>query len=177
LFEEAGNAWALARTLLGLAWVAWRKGELERAERVLRDSIRILKPLEDRATLCESQRTLAQLLVSQGKLEEAERVALEARKTVGPQDQTSRATTRMALGIVRAAQGKDDEAETLLREAVDVISTTDFVYTRFEVLRALQRFLASRDRHDEAAELGEELAGFPNLTWGQPDEASTARIA
>ena len=177
LFEEAGHAWALARTLLGLAWVAWRKGELERAERILRDSIRILKPLEDRATLCESQRTLAQLLVSQGKLEEAERVALEARKTVGPQDQTSRATTRMALGIVRAAQGKDEEAEKLLREAVEVVSTTDFVYTRFEVLRSLQRFLSSRGRDDEAAAIGAEMAEFPDVTWGQPEAASTAPIA
>jgi class 3 adenylate cyclase/tetratricopeptide (TPR) repeat protein len=177
LFEEAGARISLARAMLGLAWLAWRRGDLERGEKLLRDSIRILKPLEDRSTLCESQRTLAQLLVARGRLEEAERVALEARKTVGPQDQTSRATTRLALASVRAAQGRDDEAETLLREALDVVQATDFVYTRFEVLRALRELLAKLGRGDEAAAVEEELADFPDVTWGQPEAVSTARMA
>ncbi|MEX2211494.1 MAG: AAA family ATPase [Gaiellaceae bacterium] len=170
LYEEAGAGISLARALLGLGWLAWRLGDLERSERHFRDSIRILKPLEDRGTLCESQRSLAQLLVAQGRLEEAERVALEARKTVGPQDQTSRSTTRMALAIVRSAQGKDDEAEKLLREALDVVSETDFVYTRYEVLRALSGVLAKVGRDEEAAAIEAELAAdFPDVTWGQPD--------
>ena len=53
-----------------------------RAERQFRDSIRILKPLEDRASLCESQRGLAQLLVALGRLDESGRLALQARETV-----------------------------------------------------------------------------------------------
>ena len=89
-----------------------------RPSRRFRDAIRILKPLEDRGTLCESQRGLAQVLVSPE--EDRRGGALRAR---GPRDrraprQISRATTRMALGIVRAAQGRDEEAEVLLREAV-----------------------------------------------------------
>ena len=39
-----------------------------------------------------------------------------AGETVGAQDVVSQATTRMALGLVRAAQGRDEEAEQLLRE-------------------------------------------------------------
>lgn len=177
LFEEAGNALGTGKALLALAWLVWRKGDTERAERTFRDSIRVLKPLEERGTLCESQRSLAQLLVAQGRLEEGERLALEARKTVGPQDQPSRATTRMALAVVRAAQGRDEEAESLLREAVDVISATDFVYTRYEVLGTLRKFLASRGRLEEAAEIEGELAEFPAVTWGQPEAVSTARMA
>jgi class 3 adenylate cyclase/tetratricopeptide (TPR) repeat protein len=168
LFEEAGSAWSLGRTLLGLAWTLWQKGELDRAERTFRDSIRILKPLEDRATLCESQRSLAQLLVQLGRLEEAERVALEARRTVGPQDQTSRATTRMALATVRIAQGKDDEAEELLREALEIVSATDFRYTKLEIVRALGALLRARGRVDEAAALEVELAQLDGVTWGEP---------
>ena len=95
------------------------------ADRRFRDAIRILKPLEDRGTLCESQRGLAQILVALKKIDEAERYALEARETVGPHDTISRATTRMALGIVRAAQGHDEEAEALLREAVAVVDGKD----------------------------------------------------
>ena len=177
LFEEAGAAWALARSLLGIGWLAWRKGEPERAERAFRDSIRILKPLEDRATLCESQRSLAQLLAAQGKLEEAERLALESRKTVGPQDQTSRTTTRMALAMVRSAQGREAEAEELLREALAMISGTDFAYTRYEILHALRDLLVKVGRDEDAAEVEAELAAFPDVTWGQPEPTSTARIA
>ena len=51
----------------------------------------------------------------QGRVDEAERFALAARETVGPHDISSLATTAMSLGLVRAAQGRDDEAEELLR--------------------------------------------------------------
>ena len=150
---EAGAAWALGRALNYLAWVAWWKGDLERAERTFRESIRILAPLEDRATLCESQRGLAQLLAEKGKLAEAERFALQARETVGPQDLTSLATTAMALGVVRAAQGREEEAEALLREAYEMVAPTDLRRNQAEILEVLAQFLRERGREDEAAEV------------------------
>ena len=172
LFEEAGVAGTLARTLNGLAWNAWRRGDVDVADRLFRESIRILKPLEDRGTLCESERSLTQLLVQRGKLEEAERVALEARKTVGPNDESSRATTRMALGLVRAAQRRDDEAEELLREALDIALATDFSYVRYEVLQALAAFLRERDRVSEAEAFEQQASQWRGLVWGQPQLAS-----
>ena len=163
LLTEAGAAWSLARTLNYLAWAVWLRGAQGRAERLFRDSIRILKPIRDRATLCESQRGLAQLLVERGKLDEAEALALEARETVGPQDVSSRLTTTMALGVVRAAQGRDSEAEDLLTSALRDARGTDQRRIELEVLKALVRFLRERDRGDEAADLEarlEELAPF-----------------
>jgi tetratricopeptide (TPR) repeat protein len=124
-----------------------------RAERLFRDSIRILAPLEDRATLCESQRGLAQLLAAEGRLDEAERYALASRETVGPQDLTSVATTTMALGIVRAAQGRDEEAEELLRQAYDTLASSEHRLHRADTLETLAQFLRERGREDEAAEL------------------------
>ncbi len=171
LFEEAGVAQPLARSLNALGWLAWRAGDLEHADKLFRESIRILKPLEDRGTLCESERSLAQLLVQRGKLEEAERVALEARKTVGPQDESSRATTRIALGVVRAAQGRDDEAEKLLREALAIAVDTDFNFVRFEVLTALAAFLRERGRPQEAEPLEREAGEWSGFFWGQPESA------
>ena len=158
LFEEAGAAWPRARILSKLAKIARGRGDLAAAERLFRDAIRILKSLEDRGTLCESQRGLAQVLLEQGRLDEAEQMALEARRTVGPHDQSSRATTRMALGLVRAAQGEVGEAELLLREAVDIIKDTDFVAHHREILDALIGFLRDQGREAEAAAYEEELA-------------------
>jgi class 3 adenylate cyclase/tetratricopeptide (TPR) repeat protein len=158
LFEEAGAAWPRARILSKLAKIARVRGDLAAAERLFRDAIRILKSLEDRGTLCESQRGLAQVLLEQGRLDEAEQMALEARRTVGPHDQSSRATTRMALGLVRAAQGEVGEAELLLREAVDIVKDTDFVTHHREILGALIGFLRDQGREAEAAVYEEELA-------------------
>ena len=150
---EAGAAWSLGRTLNFAAWVARRKGELPRAERLFRESIRILTPLEDRATLCESQRALAELLLEENRPEEAERFALVARETVGPHDVTSISTTTMTLGLVRAAQGRDEEAEELLRDAWETIAATEHRSGQRDALKALAQFLAERGREDEAAEL------------------------
>ncbi len=158
--SEAGAAWALGRTLNFAAWVARYQGDLTRSERIFRESIRVLAPLEDRATLCESQRGLAELLLAEGRVDEAERLALAARETVGPHDLTSLATTAMSLGLVRAAQGHDDEAEQLLREAYDTISTTLHRSGQRETLEALAQFLRDRGRDDEAAELEARREGL-----------------
>ena len=160
LFSQSGNAWALARVNNHHGWVERRRGDLVAADRRFRDAIRILKPLEDRGTLCESQRGLAQVLVGRGKIDEAERYAIEARETVGPHDTISRATTRMALGIVRSAQGRDEEAEALLREAVEIVSGKELYLIRREVLLALAGFLRDRDRGDEAEEYEAEIATY-----------------
>jgi tetratricopeptide (TPR) repeat protein len=176
LFEEAGSAWPLGGALNAVAWVAIRADDLGRAERLFREAIRILKPLEDRGTLCESQRGLAQVLVALGRVEEAERVALESRKTVGPNDQSSRATTRLALALVRFAQGRDVEAEALAAEALEILASTGFVASRIEVLTELTRALRERGRLAEAAPYEEQLA---EIAWGAPLETREppARIA
>jgi class 3 adenylate cyclase/tetratricopeptide (TPR) repeat protein len=150
---ESGAAWSLGRALNYLAWTAWWKGDVAKAERTFRESIRILAPLEDRATLCESQRGLAQLLVAENRADEAERFALAARETVGPHDVTSLATTTMALGIVRAAQGRDEEAEALLRDAESMSRATGHRRNEAEALNALAEFLRRRGRDDEAGPL------------------------
>ena len=158
LFAESGAALTLARTLNWLGLVVWERRERGRAEEILRDAIRILKPIGDRGTLVESQRLLAQVLLEEGRLDDAERFALEARETVGAADVSSDSTTQLALGLVRAAQGRDDEAEQLLRAAAEILKPTGFRRHRIAPLEALAEFLRSRDREDEARQVEEELA-------------------
>ena len=172
LFSEAGAVWAVARALNLGAWVAWAAGDLQKAEKRFRESIRILKPIGDRAHLCESQRGLAELLIARGRVEEAERFALDARETVGPLDVTSRSTTSGALAQVRAAQGRDADAEELFREALATVVDTDFRNIEYEVLEPYAQFLRDRGREDEADRLDERRAElFPAAA------KSSARIA
>jgi class 3 adenylate cyclase/tetratricopeptide (TPR) repeat protein len=156
LFTEAGAVWAAARALNDGAWAAWWSGDLAKGEKRFRESIRLLKPLGDRAALCESQRGLAELLLERGRLEEAERFALDARETVGPQDLTSRATTAASLAMVRAAQGRDEEAEALFGEAIETVADTDFRAIMYEILKPFAQFLRTRGRDDEAERVEEQ---------------------
>jgi class 3 adenylate cyclase/tetratricopeptide (TPR) repeat protein len=152
LFAEAGNALDHARSINHLAELLMAGGEDDRAEQLLRETIRMLKPLGDRGYLCESQRLLAEILLRQGKVDEAERYALEAMRTVGPEDIVSLATTRKALGLVREAQGKGEEAEALLREALERADRAPpWIYNTH--VESLARFLAAHGRPEEVAGL------------------------
>jgi class 3 adenylate cyclase/tetratricopeptide (TPR) repeat protein len=153
LFVEAGAALDHARNLNFLGELVMTMGDPERGERLAREAIGMLKPLGDRGYLCESQRILAEALVRQGKIDEGERYALEAIETVGPQDVMSLATTRMALGVVRAAQGRDEEAEVLLREAVERAVDLAPGFVQALATDRLAEFLRMRGRDDEAADL------------------------
>jgi ATP/maltotriose-dependent transcriptional regulator MalT len=113
------------------------------------------------------------VLVERGKLDEAERVALEARQTVGPEDAVSQLTTALALGMVRAAQGRDDDAEMLLRAAAEGLALTQFRAAEPEALRQLIAFLEDRGRGGEAAPFIKRLA---HLGVSAPAE-SEVRIA
>jgi hypothetical protein len=66
----------------------------------------------------------------------------------------------MALGIVRTAQGVDEDAEALLREAVAVVDGKPLLLIRRELVTALARFLRERGRVDEAEEYEAELADY-----------------
>jgi Flp pilus assembly protein TadD len=91
------------------------------------------------------------------------RPALEARETVGARDVSSDSTTRLALGVVRAAQGRDEEAEQLLREAVAILRPTGFRRHEIDPLTALAGFLRERGRDAEAAPVEEQLAALTSV--------------
>jgi tetratricopeptide (TPR) repeat protein len=158
MYAEVSDTWMQGRVMNDLAWAAEEQGDDATAERRLREAIRLLKPLEDRGALCESQRALAEVLIRRNHIAEAERIALEAVETVGEHDLSSRATTTMALGLVRAAQGRDEEAEALLLEALEIIESSGFLALESWVLSRLEQFLRERGRDDEAAVYRTRLA-------------------
>jgi len=178
LLSESGSAWWVARILLFLAYIDRRKGDDAKAEQHLRESIRILKPLEDRASLCESERLLAEVLLERGKVEEAERFALEAIDTVGPLDRISVATTTMTLGKVRAAQGHHQEAEQLLREAQVALNATGFLEIELIALEALVQFFRERGLEDDATVFERRLLEVaPAEAIGSASASKAERIA
>jgi class 3 adenylate cyclase/tetratricopeptide (TPR) repeat protein len=174
LFAEVGAATNLARSIMVIGRLVARRGEIAEAERLLREAIGILKPIEDRGTLCEVQRSLAEILLQQGKIDAAEVYALKAVETVGPQDVSSQSTTRKTLALVRAAQGRDDEAESLFREAIEILERSEYTRYLAEPLKAIIQFLEERGRVDDVVAFEERLA---ELRAGAVPEESAVRIA
>ena len=64
----------------------------------------------DRGLLPDYQAVLAATLADLGKVDEAERLALESRRNASPQDTSCKVIAETALAAVRAAQGRDAEA-------------------------------------------------------------------
>jgi tetratricopeptide (TPR) repeat protein len=161
LYTDIGHTAGAGATQIYYGRLLQRTGQTARAEATLRDAVRVLTRVGDRGRLCEAQRFLAQTLVAQGNLDEAERVALQAIETVGPEDKLSIWTTQMALGVVRAAQGRNDEAEQLLRDSVGAFVESGLRFAELQALEELARFLRAGGRDDEAAvyeERARELA-------------------
>ena len=158
IYEEIGATSLEATLKMHLARELMRTGDLDEAERLLRDGVRVLKGLGDRAHLCEAQRSLAQLLVRRGKLDEAERVALESRESVGSEDRLSLATTRLALGTVRFAQGREEEAQLLFAEAVEGLRAYAMLAVERDALEEIVALLREGGRDAEAAPYAERLA-------------------
>jgi len=56
----------------------------------------------------------------------------------------------MALGVVRAAQGRDAEAEQLLTDSVEAFAGNGMRYAELQALDQLTSFLQARGRDGEA---------------------------
>jgi class 3 adenylate cyclase/tetratricopeptide (TPR) repeat protein len=158
LMAELGNMNREAYMIMMTGRAAFAQGADERAEKLLRDAVRMLKGIGDRGSLCEAQRALSMVLSAQGRFDEAERLALEARATGGPDARLSISTTTLALGIVRAGQRRDAEAEALMREAVDGFALYGIRALEHWALRYLAEFLHARGRDDEAVVYEERRA-------------------
>ncbi|HUH17478.1 MAG TPA: AAA family ATPase [Methylomirabilota bacterium] len=168
---ELGVEPFIAVALMRLGGVAVRRGEHKRAEKLYREALQITSRRGDRGVLPDLKASLAEVLAAQGKIDEAERLALEVQASPRPEGLHFEVTVNATLAAVRAAQGRDDEAEALYREAI--AGTTDgFAALEVEVLERLAGFYRDRDRDDEAAACEVRIAElFPS------EPASTERIA
>jgi class 3 adenylate cyclase/tetratricopeptide (TPR) repeat protein len=168
---ELGVEPVVAQALLKLGWISRLKGDHKRSEKLLREALRIVTARGDRGILPDVQAALAETLADLGKVDEAERLAMEARANTGPHDVGCMIAATTAMAAVRHAQGRDPEADELFRSALGLAQESEFKVLELEPLERFIGFL--REREDfEAASLYEA-----RLAELAPPSESTARIA
>jgi class 3 adenylate cyclase/tetratricopeptide (TPR) repeat protein len=167
---ELGVEPAITSALLHLGSIARLKGDHKRAEKLLREALHMTAARGDRGLLPDYQAVLAATLADLGKVDEAERLALESRRNASPQDTSCKIIAATALAAVRAAQGRDAEAEDLFHSALELTREGGFEVFEVEPLERMTSFLRDRGRGDEAAPYEARLAELS-------PPARTARIA
>jgi tetratricopeptide (TPR) repeat protein len=143
--DELGDSEELCSALqfIGDSW--HREGNLAAAIEYYR--LAIPHVAEHVGYLPEAQRRLATALLEMGDIKGAEQLAEEARRVTINDDWSTVASTATVLGTVRAAQGRLEEAEELLRLGVDVLEGKDF--GEFDEYLALGEFLCRTGRAAE----------------------------
>ena len=169
---ELGVEPAIATALMKLGLIARLRGDHKRAEKLLREAMRMVSARGDRGMLPDYQAVLAATLADLGKIDEAERLALDARTDSSPDDTACKVAATTALAAVRAEQARDDEAQELFVQAVTMAREAHHRAFEIEPLERLTSFLRDRGRENEAAPYVARLAEL-----SPPPSTSAARIA
>ncbi len=166
--EEMGMEPVLAAALLKLGWLARAKGDLKGSEKLFREALRITANRGDRGLEPDFQAALATTLAELGKIDEAERLANDARAHAVPEDTSFQIFALTALAMIRAAQARDDEAEELFRSAIEIASGSRLRLLELHPLEHLVVFLHARGRSEDAAvyeaRIAELLPAEPSRT-------------
>jgi len=136
--DEIGAAGRGGWTLSNLAWVYRGRGDLRQAEECFREAVRRLRGTHEQGFLVEAERGLAEVLVELGKVDEADRLVAEAQRRVGREDVWTRASLLHARGLVRAAQGRTDEARAAFGDALEVVGPTMYSILAREIRGSLE---------------------------------------
>ncbi|MGI8861342.1 MAG: ATP-binding protein [Gaiellaceae bacterium] len=168
---ELGVEPAVSAALAKLGWIARLKGDLKRAEKLMREAVRITETRGDLGVLPDQQAALAETLADLGKVDEAERLAIDARSNAGVRDTSAQVAAATALAAVRSAQGRGPEAEELLDSALELAREGDFKVFELEPLERMVRLQQVPGRNGDASVYEARLAEL------LPAPSSTARIA
>jgi tetratricopeptide (TPR) repeat protein len=126
------------------------------AERAFRRAYGIAEQMGALGHLSTSAAKLALALQRLGRLDEAERHALESRRLAADDDVASQVGARIALAKVRAGLGNLDHAESEAREAIEITERTEWPNGRGDARMALAETLRMAGKPEEAATWAEE---------------------
>jgi predicted negative regulator of RcsB-dependent stress response len=171
--REAGMLVMAAAGSMGRAHIEVVAGDLDAAERLLRDGLEELDRLGDRAYYATVGLVLADVLRRRGEYDEAATWCRIARETTGSDDVVNILAVDALEGYLLARSGDVEDGERLIRRAVELAATVDFFWIRALVFRLLGETLAL------AGNVAEATAAFEkslHIYETKGDAASAAQI-
>jgi len=107
------------------AYAAILAGDLDRADRSLREGRRLLREMGERAVLASVEGYLGVVALARGRPAEAERRARECRRLASEDDVSPQVLWRQVRARHLAMQGHHTRAAALAEEAVSIVGTSD----------------------------------------------------
>jgi class 3 adenylate cyclase/tetratricopeptide (TPR) repeat protein len=148
------------------------------AEAAAREAAEQLERLGEKGYLSTTTGILADALIRQDRLEEAEESAQVTRQMAAEDDAEPQIRWHRVLASIRAKQHVFAEAEELARKAVDIANSTDWGLVRGDALVTLAEVLESANRREEArAAFDEALQNYEQKASRVEAEAVRRRLA
>ena len=127
LLEEFGWRLTAAGTSLDSAPVEMLAGDLQAAEAELRKDYQTLDEMGERRNLSTTAGLLAEVLYRQGRFAEAAEFAATCRTLASSDDVSSQFQWRCADAKLCGRDGAHERADTMIHEALELISGSDFL--------------------------------------------------
>jgi class 3 adenylate cyclase/tetratricopeptide (TPR) repeat protein len=158
-FAELGRTVALAAARTDAAAAERLAGDLAAAEQQLRIGVEASSAVGARSNTSTLAALLAETLVDQGKLEEAEQYLATAERSTASEDVFSQVAGRIARAKMQLRRGQAEEAAALATSAVAVAAATDAPLLHADAVAALGEALlaAGEPRAEDVLEEAERL--------------------
>jgi DNA-binding NarL/FixJ family response regulator len=144
----------LVQVLNGLSWLSWAQGELGSAARHARQAFAAARRAGDRRGAASALLRLAQAQFDAGRTTDAARTTGRAAGTAEElRDQRLTAECVFQTGQIAMVEGRLDEAGTLLRDSVRLLSASEHVDREAVALLVLGRLCLRQGRPEEAEAL------------------------
>jgi len=175
MLEELGWKVRAALTSLVSGPVEMLAGDPAAAESELRRDYAALEAMGERNYISTTAGFLAEALLRQGRVDEAEAFVERCRELAAPDDVVTQVLWRTVQAQILSRRGEPGGAEPLARQAVELIETTDEPDSRGTALLVLAEVLFAAGKEQEAAEASARAA-----TWfeakGNVVDSARARL-
>jgi class 3 adenylate cyclase len=177
--REFGLWFLEASAAVHLSYAAQVAGDQSESERLLREGIAALERIGEQGYLSTMATSLAEVLVDQDRVEEAERYIAMARASGVEDDLATQASWRVVRARILVRRGEHEKARRLVEEGATMWDTSDYLDTRgitwlqaSEVRRLCGDLVGAAEAAEEAVELFEAKGNVVSA-----ERARAARVA
>ena len=146
--RERGMSVRLGSIALAGGWIEFLAQDFEAADQELAAGIAILGDIGETGVLSTLAAMRAKALYLLGRRDEMEAAIALAQKTGSPNDIATQAEWRYVGAMAAADDGRLEDAEGLIGEAVEMVEPTDFLELRGDTYEALAHVEARAGRSD-----------------------------